>query len=257
MTPFKFSGEGVRFVGDNISNFSAGELLLLGANLPHMWRCNEKYFRGTPSITAEAIVVHFLPEFMGNDFLKKPETASILNLYEKAKSGIEIHGDTKKEVVAHMRQSVKKEGLGRMVSIINIIEILAESKEIQPITTSVTSYKSNQKEIDRLNKIYVYTLENYHTNLTLEEIAAVANLSVTSFCRYFKMMTKKTFHDFLIEIRISHARRMLIEETTTTTEAICFECGFNNRSNFFRHFRQITGFSPVEYKHKYLAAFGQ
>jgi AraC-like DNA-binding protein len=151
-----------------------------------------------------------------------------------------------------MQQSVHSEGFGRMVHILQMVNILSESQEMEPINSGVPTYNSSKEEIDRLNKIYQYTFDNYRQNISLQDVAAVANLSVTSFCRYFKMMTKKTFNDFLIEIRISHARRLLIEKEQLTTEAICFECGFNNRSNFFRHFKNVTGHSPNSYKQRFL-----
>lgn len=243
-------GEGVRFVGDNVSNFNSGELLLLGENLPHMWRCNEQYFQRDPKITAEAVVVQFLPDFMGKDFLKMSESTAILNLYEKAKAGLVITGPTKEKIITLMLRSVKAKGLSRLVLILNMLEILCESPDLDRIASTPSLHQSSKEEIDRLNKVYNYALANYKNDLTLEEIASVANLSVTSFCRYFKLMTKKTFHDFLIEIRISHAQRMLIEDRLATAEAICFECGFNNRSIFFGHFKKITGVTPFEYKRK-------
>src|SRR5690606_34295317 len=112
-------------------------------------------------------------------------------------------------------------------------------------------YKSSEIETDRLNKVCTYTLSNYKKDISLKEIAAVSNLSVTSFCRYFKMMKKKTYFDFLVEIRISHACRMLVEDRYPIG-IICFECGFNNISNFYRHFKAVTGLKPFEYKRKYL-----
>ena len=244
-------GEGVRFVGENISNFDTGELLLLGSNLPHMWRCNEQYFRGDPAITAEAIVVHFLPDFAGADLLKKAEASAVLTLYEKAKLGQVVYGETRRKIAALMQESVANDGLNRLINILQMTTILSESQEMEAINTGVANYRTSKDEIDRLNKIYQYTFENYRQDIGLEDVAAVANLSVTSFCRYFKMLTKKTYNDFLIEIRISQARRLLIEDGQLTTEAICFECGFNNRSNFFRHFKNVTGYSPVAYKQQY------
>ena len=220
-----------------------------------MWRCNEGYFKGDPEVTAEAIVVHFLPDFAGADFLSKPEAAAVHALYEKAKLGQEILGKTKQEILKLMHLSVKKDGLSRLVTILQMVNTLVESKDLKAINSGVVNYRSNKEEIDRLNKIYQFTFENYRNNITLDEISSVANLSVTSFCRYFKMMTKKTFNDFLIEIRISHARRLLIEEPQLTTEIVCFECGFNNRSNFFRHFKNVTGFSPNGYRQQYMGMY--
>lgn len=245
-------GKGVRFVGDNISNFDAGELLLLGENLPHMWRCNKEYFESNPDVTAEAIVVHFLSDFMGTDFLTKQETIAVHSLYERAQSGLIIYGKTKASIVQLMRKSVQTEGMDRLITILNMVHILTNSKEIAKIASGLTTYHANKDETDRINKIYHYILSNYRDEISLEEISSIAHLSATSFCRYFKMMTKKTFRDFLIEVRISHAKRLLIENNIPTTESICFECGFNNRSNFFRHFKRITGCTPIEYRQRYL-----
>lgn len=244
-------GEGVRFVGDSINNFYPTELLLLGENLPHMWRCSDQYFAGNPDITAEAIVVHFMPEFLGNDLLKMPESSPLLALFERAKNGLVIEGQTKEQVVMLMQRSVQEQGLKRAMKILEILTILAESKEMTPITGTQRTYHYNSAETARLNEVYQYVLNNYTHDISLKEIASIANLSTTSFCRYFKMMTKKTFHDFLIELRISHARQILTNNSHLSIEDICFDCGFNNRSNFFAHFKRITGYTPLEFRKKH------
>jgi len=154
-----------------------------------------------------------------------------------------------------MKQAVKRDRFSRLITILQIIDVLAESAEMKPVNTGTLIYKTNTYEINRLNKIYNYALENYRKDINLEDVAGVANLSVTSFCRYFKMMTKKTFNDFLLEIRISHARRLLIQDEDLTTQAICFECGFNTRSNFFKHFKKVTGYSPAVYKERFLKMY--
>ena len=191
------------------------------------------------------------PTQVERDFLAKWESSPILNLYEKAKAGLVIVGSAKKEIIALMQDSVKAEGLRSIITILSILEILCNYEEMYPISSNKSLYQSNKEETDRLNKVINYTMKNYKNEITLEEISSIAHLSNTSFCRYFKMMTKKTFHDFLIEIRINHAQRILIEDMSVTTEAACFDCGFNNRSNFFRHFKKKTGFTPREYKRKY------
>ena len=245
-------GEGVRFVGDNISDFHPGEMLFLGQNLPHMWRCNEEYFKNDPNVKAEAIVVHFLPDFLGQDFFRKPEAEKILKLYEKARTGLVIEGETKYRLLKHMKDTVNNTGVERMICIMCMLSILADSTDVTPISSNHIDIHANSDETDRLNKICAYTMKNYKREITLEEISTIANLSVTSFCRYFKMMTKKTFHEFLIHTRINQAKRMLIEDKIATTDLVCFECGFNNLSNFYRHFKTITGLTPAEYKKKYL-----
>ncbi|QRR02657.1 AraC family transcriptional regulator [Dyadobacter sandarakinus] len=241
-------GKGVRFIGDNISNFSDGELILLGENLPHTWRVEE----GMPNTAMEAIIIHFLPNCLGSDLLHLPEAYQIPKLFERARRGLRIWGSTRDEVVALMHAAVHAQNLDRLIALLSILKILAETTEAETIASGHAFYKSNDSETLRLNKVYAYTLSHYKNDITLQDVASIANLGITSFCRYFKLMTKKTYNDFLVEIRISHACRFLIEDKMGT-EVICYECGFNNISNFYRHFRKVTGMTPLEYKRKYLA----
>jgi AraC-like DNA-binding protein len=249
---YTIRGEGVRFIGDNIGNFSPEEIILLGENLPHAWRCKEEYYQNNPDLEIEAIVIQFLPDCLGKYLLTLPETYLIPKLYEKAKSGMIFKGAAKKKIAQLMKAAATATDLDRIIILLSILKTMAETDEYKPIVNGHNAfYQSNESDTIRLNKVYNYTLSNYKKDITLEEIASISNLSVTSFCRYFKMMTKKTYYDFLIEIRISHACRFLVENKLPT-EVICFDCGFNNVSNFYRHFKKVTGITPLEYKRKYL-----
>ena len=248
---YVMKGEGVRFIGDNVSNFSAGEILLLGENLPHTWRCNKEYFYEASDLQVEAIVIQFRMDCLGADLLNLTEMYAIRKLFEKAKRGVAVKGETNRQLVRLMQQSVTGTPLQRVIVLLSILELLAESNDLELITSPYAFYKSNELETIRLNEVCSYTLSNYEKEITLDEISSVANLSVTSFCRYFKLMTHKTFHDFLTEIRISHACRALIENQLNI-DMICFESGFNNVSNFYRQFKRIKGLTPLEYKQKYL-----
>ncbi len=244
-------GEGVRFIGDNVSNFSSGEVLLLGENLPHTWRCKEEYFKGNSDLEIEAIVMHFRPECLGNEFLNLSEAFAIRKLYERAKKGLIIKGETAQRLKDLMQSAISASPLQRLIILLSILELMTESDEMEMITAANTFYQSNEMETVRLNNVCSYTLANYAKDIMLEDIAAIANLSTTSFCRYFKLMTHKTYNDFLTEIRVSHACRALIENRLNI-EIICFESGFNNLSNFYRHFKSVKGITPLEYKKQYL-----
>lgn len=245
-------GEGVRFIGDNISNFSDGEVILLGENLPHTWRCNEEYYQQNPKLDVEAIVIQFLPDCLGKDFIHLPESFLLPKLFEKAKKGMIIEGKTKESIIELMKKAPEANKIGKLILLLNILNLLSETEEYSPITSAYAFYQSNETDTIRLNKVCSYTLSNYKREITLDEISSISNLSVTSFCRYFKLMTKKTYYDFLIEIRISHACRLLVEDKLPT-EVVCFECGFNNVSNFYRHFKKVTTMTPLDYKKKYLS----
>lgn len=247
-------GEGLQFIGDNVSNFKAGDMILIGENLPHTWRCKEEYFQETSILKTEAFVLHFLPGCLGKDFLNLPEAYLIPRLYEKAKKGLYIKGKAKERLSYLLTKALKATSLDRLILIISILKELAETEEIEYVSSAYAYNQPNELEMARLDKIYSYTLENYKNEIRLHEIASIANMSVTSFCRYFKLVTKKTFYEFLHEIRISHVCRALVEDKLTT-EIICFECGFNNVSNFYRHFKKVTKMTPLEYKRKYLLNF--
>lgn len=245
-------GEGVRFIGDNISNFSSGELTLLGENLPHTFRCKDEYFAPNSTLEVEAVVIHFLPDCLGKDILNLPEAYLIPKLLEKAKQGMIINGAAKDRLKELMFSAIDASGLDKIIVMLSILKTLAETEDYKTIVTGQhTLNKSTESDSIRLNKVYNYTLTHYKKEISLDEISEISNLSVTSFCRYFKLMTKKTYYDFLIEIRISHACRALIEDKLPT-EVICFDCGFNNVSNFYRHFKKVTGLTPLDYKRQYL-----
>ncbi|MGV3588400.1 MAG: AraC family transcriptional regulator [Adhaeribacter sp.] len=249
---YVIKGEGVRLIGDNISNFSAGEIILLGQNVPHTWRCREEYFENNPDLSIEAIVIHFLPDCLGPHLLQLPEAYLLPRLFEKAQTGMLINGSARETLAPLMLAAVNATNLDRLIILLTMLKILAETTDFKPIATFQQIIpKNSEPDNIRLNKVWTYTLTHYKKEISLEEIAAVANLSVTSFCRYFKLLTKKTYYDFLIEIRVSHACRLLIENKLPT-EVVCFECGFNNVSNFYRHFKKVTGLTPLLYKRQYL-----
>jgi len=249
---YVIKGEGLSFIGNTIRNFSPGEIVLLGENLPHTFRCKEEYHQNNPDFEIEVIVMHFLPDCLGPQFLNLPDAHHLSKLFEKARSGLSFTGDTGEKLAGLMHRILDVSGLERIITFLSILRTMAESEEFDTISSgSGVFYRSSEADNIKLNKIYNYTLTNYRKDLTLSEIASVSNLSVTSFCRYFKLMTRKTYYHFLIEIRISHACRALVEDKAPT-EQICSDCGFNNVSNFYRHFKRVTGMTPFDYKRKYL-----
>ncbi len=245
---FIIKGEGIQYIGETVSSFSDGDLILLGENLPHSWRCSQEYFRGDPSLVAEALVLHFSPTCLGKDFLELPEAQLIPLLFEKAKKGLKVSGKTKDQVAQLLHALLAASQLDRLILLLQILNILAESKEVEAISPGYSfSHLHNVSEMARLERIYSHVMENYPKNISLEEMASLSNLSVTSFCRYFKKMTNKSFFGFLIEVRISNVCKRILEDRLPL-EIISSECGFQNASNFYRHFKNVTGMTPSAYK---------
>jgi AraC-like DNA-binding protein len=239
-------GEGVRIVGNNISKFSAGEIVFLGQRLPHNWKFVNNHEE------AKVIVLHFIPDFLGKHFLEIPEANSLPKLFERAKKGLFIKGTTKDALAALIQQAVKAINLDRAIILLSILKLLSETTEFSEIISASHSFYEVENKTLRWHKVYDYTLANYHKKIKLEDVASVGNLSVTSFCRYFKLVTRISYYDFLTEIRISHACRLLTW-STLSIETTCYACGFNNMSNFYRHFKKYLGVTPRAYQQRYSA----
>jgi AraC-like DNA-binding protein len=241
-------GHGIQYIGETISGFSGGDLILLGENLPHTWRCSQEYFQGDPAYQVEAVVLHFSPICLGKNFLELPEAQQIPLLFEKAKKGLKITGPTKEKIHQLLHSLLEASQLDRLIRLLQILHILAESQDLETISPGYAfSHLNNISEMGRLETIYTYVMEHFRENITLEQMASLTHLSVTSFCRYFKKMTNKSFFEFLIEVRISNVCKALLENRMPL-EIISSECGFQNTSNFYRHFKKVTGMTPFAYK---------
>ncbi|MBL7736827.1 MAG: AraC family transcriptional regulator [Chitinophagaceae bacterium] len=244
---------GRQFIGDNIHHFKADDMILLGSNLPHLWRSDEKYFQKNSRLKVEAIVVHFVPDCFGDKFLRMPENKELLRLFEKAKQGVRVRHNDKKRAAEMMRRLLVAKGGERIILLLQILQIIAHSKQTKPVCSKGLEFNHNPAETERLNTIYQYILNNFGKEITLPQIARVAHIAPNSFCRYFKSRIKKTFSEFLIEVRIGHACKLLAETHKSIAE-ICYECGFNNFSNFNRHFKSITGRTPTAHRKHYQEA---
>jgi AraC-like DNA-binding protein len=246
------SGEGTQFVGDSISRFHAGDIALVGSNLSHYWQFDDIYFEDNNQIEADVRVAHFCGNFWGDHFLNLPENKLIKTTLEKAKRGIQITGRIKDKVGSLLEDALFSEGSKRIILLIEILTII--SKGEQTILSSV-GFKSNLDEIDdeRISRIYEYSLANFNkSKISLKEIATIAHMSENSFCRYFKARTRKTYMQFLIEIKVGHACKLLIENKMSIKQ-IYYESGFNNVTSFHKYFKGITGKSPLMYQRQFLS----
>ncbi|HYH55748.1 MAG TPA: AraC family transcriptional regulator [Anseongella sp.] len=246
-------GSGMRFIGDNIDRFSEGDIILLGSNLPHMWKCDAVYFEEIPGLRTEAVVIHFREDFWGAAFLDLPELSGIRKLLEKARRGINICGHTRRLLQRKMESMLATEGAERIESLLNILQLIAGSKEIEVLSSLGFTESYDLNDADRINKIYTYTFNNFQNEISLRDVAAASNINPHSFCRYFKSRTLKTYWQFLLEVRIGYACKLLIENKMSVSQ-ICYACGFSTLSNFNQRFKTITGKTPLQYLKEYTSA---
>ena len=243
-------GYGRQFIGDHIHHFKANDMILLGSNLPHWFRSDDKYLRKNSTLQVEAIVVHFTPECLGPGFFKLPENKDVLKLFDKAQQAVRIKHQTRIAVAGYMQQLVAARKGERIILLMQILHAIAGSRQTKTVCSKGLDFHYNEMEADRMNNIYQHIMKNFSREITLEQIAGVAHISPNSFCRYFKSRIKKTFSQFLMEVRIGHACKLLAETQKTIAE-VCYESGFNNFSNFNRHFKTLTGKTPMAHRKHY------
>jgi AraC-like DNA-binding protein len=245
-------GEGTQFIGDSMKRFKAGDVILVGSNLPHYWRFDDVYFEEDTKATADVRVSHFNEKFWGEQFLQLPENNNIKTILEKAKRGLQVTGKSKQLVADILEQLLQSEGTQRIILLIEALSAVASCKQLVPLSSIGFKPDLVEVESDRINAIYEYSIKNFRNKIQLEEIAEVANISPNSFCRYFKSRTRKTYSQFLIELRVGHACKLLIENKECI-KRLCYESGFNNFTSFHKYFKQITGKSPLIYQKEFIS----
>jgi AraC-like DNA-binding protein len=239
-------GTGTRYVGDSIEPFGPGDLVMIGPNVSHEW-CSEKR---PYTAMSEAIYILFNTEMMGSEFWNLPESKIILKIIQQSERGIRLTGKTRDEVEFLMKRIDTSYGFSRITLLMTILEMIAFNGEYQYLATPVVQNTINERDSERLNKVYKYVLDNLQQEIKLATAASIANLSKPAFCRYFKKRANKTFVRFLNEVRVGQACRLLVNENHSIAE-ICYRCGYNNISYFVRQFRAITGFTPLGYRKKF------
>jgi AraC-like DNA-binding protein len=244
-------GEGTQFIGDSIRQFKTGDVVLVGSNLPHYWRFDDAYFEESAPVMADVRVAHFCEDFWGSQFLQLPENVHIRSLLDRAKRGLQITGKTKQKVAEILESLLHTTDNHRIILLMEALNTIASCKQLETLSSIGFKYDLVEDEKDRINAIYEYSLKNFKRPIQLEEIAGVANISPSSFCRYFKSRTRKTYSQFLIEIRVGHACKLLIENHLSIKQ-LCYESGFNNFSSFHKYFKLITSKSPLTYQREFM-----
>jgi AraC-like DNA-binding protein len=245
------SGSGTQFIGDNIKQFKAGDVVLVGSNLPHYWRFDDMYFEEDAVDKADVRVAHFREDFWGSQFLQLPENIHLKTVLEKSRRGLQITGQTREKVAGLLDLLLHASDYHRIVYLMEALSVIANCEELTTLSSIGFNYDMVEDEKDRINAIYEYSLKHFKRPILLTEIAGVAKISPHSFCRYFKSRTRKTYSQFLIEIRVGHACKLLIENKLSIKQ-LCYESGFNNFTSFHKYFKMITSKSPLSYQKEFI-----
>jgi AraC-like DNA-binding protein/quercetin dioxygenase-like cupin family protein len=234
------TGSGTAFVGDHIGSYREGDVFLLGKNLPHWFRKKDQ------EAVASAVVVQFRDDTFGEPFWALPEMHRIHVLLQNAAQGIALDGTLRVEVAQQLRVIESLMGFPQLAALLDCLHRISCSDDFHYLNHSpVVSYSADDQ--DRIRRVFEYSMQHFQQKIRVEEVAALTHQSPSAFCHYFKKSTKKSYIQFLTEIRIAHACKLLTSTDKAVTE-ICYESGFHNWSNFSAHFKKQVGMPPLRYR---------
>lgn len=226
--------------------------MLLGANLPHFWH-NDAV--GATSVTeAHSVVIQFRADCLGDEFLRRPELAEVKNLLQRSQRGIQFTGPACEAVGALMRRMLGMSGLERLVGFLTVFQQL-EGAACRELSSSGFVPSLDDRAAGRVNQVYQWVFAHFAEPLDHDIITRRVGMSRSALCHYFKRVTGRTLTDFINEIRVGHARKLLIETDQSVAE-IAYASGFESLSNFNRHFHDLTGVSPTGFRRHYPAKLG-
>lgn len=246
------SGAGHRIVGDNLSPLDPGDLSLLGPNLPHVWPFDDEGHLASPEV--HAIVVYFTEGVFGEGFLEMPESRGIKRLLERSKSGLAVSGTTRRLAAKLVQEMAGHQGMQRVIDLVQLLHLLSGSDELAPICSAGFMPELPDVDGERLRRVTEHVQQHLAEPILRDEMAALASLSPAAFSRFFKSRTGKTFQDFVTELRIGYACRLLAGEEHNVTE-VALMSGFGSVASFNRAFRRLKGASPSGYR-KRMASYG-
>lgn len=236
-------GEGVFIVGDTLNDYKSDDILVIGGFVPHVFKSDIH-----TSNMSRMYSLFFDKTSFGNDFFELPDMKTTRPFFKNAQYGMKIMSN-KKMIINEFNTLKYQNGIERIATLLKIINIINTS-EITPLSSFVSKKKYTEDDGKRMNDVFKYAMETYHEPITLEGVSEIANMSKHAFCRYFKKRTNKTFFQFLIEIRIENACKLLLNKPDFTIASISEECGFQNTANFNRKFKEFKGVTPSDYKSK-------
>jgi AraC-like DNA-binding protein len=237
---------GRRMVGDHIGYFDEDDLVFMGSGIPHVWINDSQFMNGEAGYKADAIVIHFMDSFLGDKFLSIPEMENFKNILRTSSRGLAYHGETRTRINNLMKSMLTMSGLKRLSALFEIFDILATSAEYQ-VLASPGYTQVELKASDRFGKVTEYIMRNFDKEITLPEVASIANMAVTTFCNFFKDHFRVTFVEYLNTVRIGYACKLLADDDHNIVE-IAYESGFKNLANFNRQFKRFKSMTPTEYR---------
>lgn len=237
------SGCGKRIIGNNISSFENYDLILIGPDLSH----SREFFETERNNPPESLTLYISEGLINSNLIQIPELESIQNLFSRALGGLVFKGNGVKLIEQQMEQLRELQGIESFIALIKLMKTLTEIEEQEILSLTPELLVSYYKDLDQIKTVYTNTIHNIHNTITLDTAAGWLHMAPGSFCRFFKKRTGKSFIQYVKNVRISLASKMLSDTEKPITQ-ICLESGYNNLANFNFYFKSIMKMTPSEYR---------
>lgn len=236
-----------RLVGDSIEEVGIYDLTLIGSNLIHAWQQDRCRMDNVHEIT-----IQIPADLLGEDLLSRNDFTTISHLLQRAGRGISFGMEAIHKVYDNLYMLARmKPGFHSFLKVLSILYDLSETDDCHLLSTSAFAHSEQDGDNIRLQKIRQYIERNYREEIRLQDLAALVDMTPTSFSRYFSRHTGKSVSDYIIDVRLGHAAKQLLSGTRSVSE-ICYDCGFNTVSHFNRCFKRHKGCTPTEFRDNYL-----
>lgn len=245
-------GNGRRIVGDSVDRFTDGDLTVMPPYMPHATYTEPKHHIINNDQSIHAIVVYFMPDWFNENHYNTVDFAPFRNLFEQLKKGIKVQYHNYDKIVGLLLQMSRTEsGLDNILTLLQVLRELSSVEDFTHLASPFYSFSNKDENIEKINKIYKYVMENFTNKISLDEVAEIAFMTPPAFCKYFRHKTNKTFTNFVNEIRIGYACELLINSNDDISN-IAFLSGFNNFTSFNKNFKKFTKVTPSEYRSQLL-----
>lgn len=244
-------GEGTLLADNSMHVFKGGEIYVLGANQPHLFKSSPEYFDEASKRSVRAVSVFFNPTGKLSALFNLPEMKTLQAFVTQWQGGFKIPDgiyNTFAELTGKIQHTSGGEQLALFIELLNGMN---SAEGLVPLSSGGYPYAMTDPEGERIAAVYNYIMHNYSSALTLDDVARIAHLTPNAFCRYFKKHTRTTFIAFVNKVRVNEACKMLVNGSLNNIADVAFSCGFSSITNFNYVFRNITGKSPREYTSDY------
>tara|TARA_R110002073_G_scaffold313380_3_gene485330 strand:- start:35029 stop:35871 length:843 start_codon:yes stop_codon:yes gene_type:complete len=234
-------GEGTLIIGDTISHYKKGDVLAIGSNLPHV-------FKSEPSsdVKSHMLSLFFTKDGFGEAFFELEELSEITSFFNRVENGFKVLSNVKQLEQAFISLKTKSK-LDRFVTLLQILKLVSKAKK-QALSSFVYEKNYSANEGKRMQDVMSYTMDHYDQSISLDSISEVASMTKNAFCKYFKKRTNKTYVQFLNELRVENASKLLLNKNELSISEVAYQCGFGNLSNFNRQFKTVKQKTPSQYR---------